>query len=67
MPILQVKNIVEFQGIYTRNIIKEGRFEGVIWPYLGKIAAKITTVQKIMHDQGKIRYNQILRPKQQPK
>ena len=59
-----VESVAGFQGEFTAGIIKEGLFEGVMWPYLGKIAAPIEKVQKKNDKVGRVPYNKIEKPNQ---
>lgn len=41
-----VKEVIEANSKFTRKVIERGAFESVIFPYLGKIKAKLRSVQK---------------------
>ncbi len=48
----EVEKIVKAQSQYTRHIIEVGKFEGIRYVYLGKIAAKTRKVQQLNQAQG---------------
>lgn len=41
-----VKEVVSANSEYTVSIIHQGAFESVIYPYLGKIKAKLRSIQR---------------------
>lgn len=47
MPIERVREIHNAHSEFTVKIIHTGAFESVIYPYLGKVKAKLRTVQKV--------------------
>jgi nucleoid DNA-binding protein len=46
----QVKEIIEFVGEFTANVIKQGAFESVMIPYFGKFKPKVKKIQWINHN-----------------
>lgn len=48
IPISLVKDIHSAHSKFTVTIIKIGAFESIIYPYLGKIKAKLGAVKNIM-------------------
>jgi hypothetical protein len=46
---LLVREVVSAQSEFTAERIREGGFEGVMWPLFGKIRVKVTKVHQI-HD-----------------
>lgn len=62
IPLDVVKEVAEYQGVYTAKTIKAGLFESIMWPYLGKIKAPIKKVQKMNTDAGKPHYLDTKKP-----
>lgn len=56
IPLDMVKQVTEFQGKHTAEVIKAGLFESVMWPFLGKIKAPIEKVQAKNAKVGKPHY-----------
>lgn len=56
IPLDTIKEVTEYQGKYTSKTIKEGLFESVMWPFLGKIIAPIKKVQDMNAKVGKPHY-----------
>jgi hypothetical protein len=52
VDITQVKDIIKQQSVFTKHIIEVGAFESVIYPYLGKMKAKLKKVQQMNHFKG---------------
>ena len=48
IPIHLVKDVISAHSEFTATTIKVGAFESIIFPYLGKVKAKLRTVQKVM-------------------
>lgn len=46
IPKDKVKEVVKVQSDYTVEKIKEGGFDGVLWPLFGKVKVKIRKVHK---------------------
>ena len=47
-----VREITQYQGKYTAEVIKSGALESVIWPHLGKVIAPPDRVQRISERMG---------------
>jgi hypothetical protein len=62
IPLDIVKSVTEFQGTYTAKVIKEGMFESVQWPYLGKIVAPVKKVQNMNDKVGRPHYKATKKP-----
>lgn len=53
IPIELVKEVHNAHSDFTIKIIITGAFESIIYPYLGKIKAKLRSVQKVTNMLGK--------------
>ena len=57
-----VTEVTGYQGKYTAQVMKEGLFESVMWPFLGKIIAPFKKVQAKNQNKGCVPYNKIEKP-----
>lgn len=47
-----IRSIISFQNRYIIDIMKEGAFETVMLPYLGKFKPNIKAIQRRAHNRG---------------
>lgn len=52
LPLETVKDIVNFQSEYTKEVMESNSFDSVRWPYLGVFKSKPKEVQMINHLRG---------------
>lgn len=52
LPVLEVKDIVNSQSLFTKQVMESSTFDGVRWPYFGVFKAKPKEIQIINHLKG---------------